>query len=156
LKGVLACDPGKSGGFALLTESGQLEVFKTPQTLKDMVSFSRGASLWCRTQVTPVIEKVGSMPSDGKKALFTFGGWTYAQTMALIALTDREPLVVTPREWQEHFGLYGAKYRGTKSAQKTAKKNVHKAVAEKLYPGHKFTHYTADAALIAHYARTLA
>lgn len=149
---VLACDPGKSGGFALLTQRGALETWKTPQTLEELVDFAQLFSkrCWMREKNTlTYIEKVGAMPKDGRKACFTFGGWTYAQTMTLIAVAGT-PILITPKAWQSHFGIYGLKFES-----KTAKKNYHKEVVQELYPDTKFTHYTADAALIATYARTL-
>jgi hypothetical protein len=95
-----------------------------------------------------LIEEVHSMPRDGVKACFTFGGWFFAQQMALLEI-GQEIEFVTPRDWQGLLGLYGQEYES-----KTAKKNEHKALASKLYPGEKITHATADALLIAHYGQT--
>ena len=158
---IVACDPGKSGGFALIdgaADSPVAEVWKCPQDLPSLRVFTRKLRGLIRYR-NPVIliEKVNSYASDSRPACFVFGGWYFAAQYTLLELKLEEELqFVTPREWQKPLDLYGIKPPTdmTKNKAKTWKKNQHKARAAELYPQTKTTHATADALLIAHHGLT--
>lgn len=137
----IGIDPGKSGGIAFAFD-GNYDAIKMPATLADV--FSELVNATC--DATALIEKVGPMPKQGVKSMFSFGENYGALQMVLTALGCPWDLV-TPAKWQKEFGLYGKKLEGT------AKKNAHKAVAQRLFPTVKVTHATADALLIAEYCR---
>ena len=94
-----------------------------------------------------MIELVHSMPGQGVRSSFNFGvsfGMLEGFIIASGVPYDR----VSPQKWQKEFGLYKLP-----DETKTAKKNRHKELAQELFPTLKVTHATADALLIAEYAR---
>jgi hypothetical protein len=146
---VLACDPGKSGGFAASSSCGDwTRTWKCPSTLDELHDLIAGPLSSLGVGRT-IIEKVHSMPRDGVRAAFTFGGWYYAVQLGFRMLTPAAPDLVLPRTWQEHHGLVFPRSMGL---TKTEKKNKHKVRAQELYPDIKITHANADALLILSYA----
>jgi crossover junction endodeoxyribonuclease RuvC len=91
-----------------------------------------------------VLEKVSSMPKQGIASAFKFGESFGLLRMALVA-AGIEFELVTPRKWQAVMGCLSG---GDKRVTKTA--------AQRLFPREKITHKTADALLLAEYARRLA
>ena len=138
----LGIDPGQSGGIAVVTLTWAAAV-KMPATEKDILDEIRG---WPADGTVAVIESVHAMPGQGVTSMFTFGQNYGALRMALTA-AGIPWKAVTPQKWQKHFGLTGGK------DDKTAKKNRHKAEAQRRFPKLKITHATADALLIALYAK---
>jgi hypothetical protein len=43
---VAAVDPGASGGFAVETTSGEVKLFKMPDTCVDLLNFCQGLKDW--------------------------------------------------------------------------------------------------------------
>ena len=134
MKGIIGIDPGKSGGLALRSPSGILAV-KMPPTERDLFELLRE---W-KWASFAYLEKVHSMPGQGVKSMFTFGQGYGSLRMALIA-NDIAFATVTPNAWQRRMGCMSK-----------GDKNVTKAKAQELFPGHKITHALADAMLIAEY-----
>ena len=102
---VVAVDPGKSGGVAVLDGPELVSYLKTPMLGKEydlqaMVAFLK----LCRgpngqTPVRGVLEKVGAFPGQGVVAMFTFGmGWGLWQGMMAAYQIPFE--LVLPRQWQ--------------------------------------------------------
>jgi len=96
----------------------------------------------CGTSGT--ISKAQQSPTTMAKLFTNYG---HLQ-MALVGLKIPQHEEVLPRTWQAEFGLLR---RPGESI--TAKKNRHKAVAQKLYPSLKIIHATADALLLAEWLR---
>jgi len=129
---VLGIDPGASGGLALVGD--MLWAVPMPATLMDvwqeMKTFQKDVS-------KAVIEKVGPMRGWGGSSSFSFGR-NYGNLEAFLTASGIPFEYVAPTVWQKALGCM------TKGD-----KNVTKAKAQQLYPSVKWTHATADAALIA-------
>lgn len=154
---IAGCDPGQSGGIAILTLDGNIvvDLSKMPETPKDLVDYFKRAQ-WLTTDGLVVdgnicmagLERVHAMPGQGVTAMFTFGFNLGLLHMALVA-NNVPMMLISPTVWQKTFGLL----RSSKEETKTDKKNRHKAVAQELFPGTKITHHLADALLIAEHLR---
>lgn len=166
---IIAIDPGKAGGIAILSEQGTVKAFKMPQTDGDVIEFFDNLTEPLPPVKVCFMEKVGgfiglrtkyilcprckdSIPiktADPGSAMFKFG---YGNGFLISTVMTRKiPLeMVTPQKWQKALSL------GTKSGMPTTQwKNKLKAMAQRLYPALKVTLNTCDALLILHYARLL-
>jgi hypothetical protein len=148
---ILAIDPGKNGGIALVSLDGTAQAWKMPETERDIwsliVGFDDGDTF-------ALIEKVGPnrIAADGERrqgasSMFTFGMGYGALRMALVA-SGIPWEDISPQRWQSLFGLKRFKDETT-----VEKKNRHKARAQQLFPALQITHAKADALLIAEYGR---
>lgn len=141
----LGIDPGASGGLAVLV-SGAVGVTPMPKTERDVWEWVLAVSR--RGETFAVIEKVHAMPGNGVSGMFKFGMGYGGLRMALIAAgVPFED--VTPQAWQKSMGIT---QRG-KTETKPQFKNRLKAKAQQLFPEKEVTLSTADALLIAEYAR---
>jgi len=139
---IIGIDPGQIGGIAIVGPD-MLDAVKMPDTERDVFEL---LAEWAPLASRAVIEQVGVMPKEGVRSAFTFGRGYGGLRMALIAL--RMPFqAVAPGVWQRPFNL------PTGKGGKTAKKNVHKARAQEMFPSLKITHAIADALLIAEWGR---
>lgn len=134
----LGIDPGASGGIALVRGLGDAEVIKMPPTETDL--WDAFSELVARAKFA-MIENVHAMPKQGVSSTFKFGKSYGFLRCCLIA--SKIPFeAVTPRKWQSTLGCLSK-----------GDKNVTKAKAQELFPSIKVIHATADALLIAEYAR---
>lgn len=134
---IIGIDPGKNGGIAVYTE-GVMQAWGMPKTEADIAEllgdFARSGSF-------VLLEKVHSMPKQGVKSTFTFGqGYGFLRGCLVARRIPFDD--VAPSTWQRSLGCL------TKGD-----KNVTKQKAQQLYPDLDITHKTADAILIAEYAR---
>lgn len=133
---ALGIDPGQSGGLAWIDDLGVPRAEKMPETERDTWELIRGIK-----PNLAVIEKVHSMPSQGVSSTFKFGQNYGFLRGCLIALAV--PFwEITPAVWQKEMECLSG-----------GDKNVTKSRAQQLFPQLKITHYTADALLIAAFAR---
>jgi len=122
---------------------GGYTAHRMPATDQDLLDLLMPLQGWAHVW----IEQVHSMPKEGVSSAFKFGQNYGALRMAVVAC--KLPLhTVTPQKWCSGLGL-----RKKKGEANTTWKNRHKALAQELYPGIKITHATADALLIAHWAK---
>lgn len=147
----IGIDPGKTGGIVAINDVGICYASKLPETERDIYEALQ-AMLGMSQFSFVVIEQVHAMPgkvaggkrvSMGATSAFTFGrgyGFLRGCLTALAVPWEECP----PQRWQK------AMHCLTKGD-----KNVSKAMAQRLFPGTKWTHATADAALIAEYNRRL-
>ena len=168
----LGVDPGlSSGGIAAITVKPDLLVstvdamaWKMPQTETDLVELLQRiifgeALIKPRGDVFAVVEKVWGFPGTLKKVRCPRCGHfqTVRQTQGIAStskfmtnygvikgvlaamMIPRE--FVTPNAWQKVLGLINKD------------KNAHKARAQELFPKLRVIHATADALLLAHFAR---
>ena len=139
---MLGCDPGSSGGLALVYSDGSAEVHRMPETEKDMVDLTHELARrdWPGLP-RATVEYVRSSPQMGVVSAFTFGRGYGSLRTALIA-AGFSVVEVTPPKWQRELGVSA---RGVKG--------LLKARAQALYPvihgGSKVTLWNADALLIA-------
>lgn len=140
----MGVDPGCTGGLAVLRPDGAVAFVRgfhgsmTQRQLVDVVKIAAGLLLEYGGRVA-FMEKVGVMPTDGRKGANTFGRVDGILRGAVLAfgldIHDTYPMV-----WQGALGCLSG-----------GNKNVTKNRAIGLFPGLKITHATADALLIARY-----
>ena len=155
-KFFIGIDPGKSGGFAMTSEtyeSGDAMCDKMPETEREIYEllekYKQLATLDGRLFAN--IESVHAFPGgQGVSSTFKFGYNYGLLCMALVAL--KIPFErVSPTKWQG--AILGASRKGE---SKTEHKNRLKQKAQELFPMiNKITHATADALLLAHYNRQI-
>lgn len=140
---VIGIDPGQSGGIAWLDTDADSPVpfaCKMPLTPLDFSQLLHSITEPPQN-VMAYIERVGPMPKQGVVSVWTFANTFWGPQWALAAL-DIGCDLVRPQVWQKAL-----------SCMTGGDKNVSKAKAQQLWPGHKWTHATADAALICEYGR---
>jgi len=145
MKIMIAIDPGKSGAIAVKWISGMVEVFKMPDTPRDIFDFLvfvTKEAIPGGVQVEAVLEKVHAMPTDGKASIGKFMRHAGHLDMALIALgiPFRE---VTPQKWQKQLGIK-LTHGGSNEAKKKRKDEIW-AWCQQRYPDMKVYKYAADA-----------
>jgi len=167
---IIAIDPGKTGGIAILSDHQTIQAFKMPDTDGDVIEFFNEKIPLCQIEGFKSVcymEKVGGFigmrtkyivcpqcrnqvpvqSADPGSAMFKFG---YGNGFLISTVMTRKiPLeMVTPQSWMKALSL------GTKSGMsKTDWKNKLKAMAQRLYPNLKVTLNTCDALLILKYAK---
>lgn len=143
----LGIDPGKGGGIAALSESGEVVLaVRMPETEQDLLStFASGAVH--SAAAFAYIERVHASPQMGVTSAFTFGYGLGRLHMALAAAGipfDQ----VTPQAWQVALNC-----RVKSPGMGKGDKNVTKARAQQLFPSVTVTHALADALLLAEFCR---
>lgn len=143
----IGIDPGKSGGIAAVWPNRMIcRAERMPSTEGDVLALltqlvDAGMESGGDPGCFAVLERVASSPQMGVVSAFTFGQGYGALRMALHAAGIPFD-AVTPGKWQQ---LMGCRSKGDK--------NVTKRRAQELWPRFAVTHATADALLLADYAR---
>ena len=161
---ILGIDPGLGGAFALI--DGDDEFGLDTLVILDMPLLPAGSArrrpkkadkqilseASCAQIVQllkpdiAIIERVGAMPGQGIASAFNFGV-SFGILRGVLASNAVPYRLVTPREWKKYFRL-----RTDKGAART--------IASRLYPSYANLfvrakdHGRAEAALIAHYAKS--
>lgn len=141
----IGIDPGKSGAVAFLTDKGDAWTVKLNEDL-DVISDAVeevALGLYESDGVFAVLEKVHSSPQMGVKSAFSFGQ-SFGHCEALLACHGIPYQLVRPQQWQKDM-----------DCMTKGDKNVTKKLAQSLFPELKVTHATADALLLASYARRI-
>lgn len=140
-------DPGVSGAVVLLSDQGRkVEKVLNAATLGDRVSFLRSVP---RGLVFAAVEEVPTaIFGAGKSSCSKLYG-SYRELLAVLLTLGLRHETVRPVVWQRGVGVSARK----KGETNTAWKNRLKAKAQALFPSEKVTLATADALLIAEYAR---
>lgn len=134
---VAGLDPGASGGICIMSMSGSIiETMRMPATDKEVSGLIKH---WAPALRIAYVELVHSMPQDGRISAFSFGRSYGALVMALVAHGVLHDFVM-PLAWMSAL-----------KCRTGGNKNVTKEKAKELWPAHKWTHATADAALIAYW-----
>ena len=138
----MGIDPGYSGAVAVVGEDGSLhDIVRLSETEHDVADFvDRNA----KHVEFAVLERVNAMPRQGVSSTFKFGT-SYGFCRGLLVCSKVPFEAVTPATWQ-----------GVMKCRSKGDKNVTKAAAQRLFPDQKVVHATADALLIAEYARRCA
>lgn len=161
----LGIDPG--GGIALILPNGKIECWVMPEILKNVNGLLRwitqpnGDKTFCAAEMALGFpeERTVQCPNcktrfRTHKAMKGHPKFLKAAGGILGILTAHEITFeeVAPVTWQVVFGLVAS--RGQRIGQ-VEKKNKHKAKAQSLWPEHAkdITHATADAMLLAEFAR---
>lgn len=141
MKAFIGCDPGISGGIAIVGDGMQPFAWSMPETERDLWDLVSALKTWEDRPSVAAVEVVHAMPKQGVSSCFTFGRGYGALRMAIIAagIPLRE---VQPRAWQKALGCLTG-----------GDKNVSKRMAQQLFPSLKINHAIADALLIAEWLR---
>lgn len=133
----LGVDPGASGAGALIDESGAvIQIQRFSETEKDISEFFQSIE-----PAFSILEQVHSMPKQGVASSFKFG-MSYGFLRGMLIAHGIRFETVTPVSWQ-----------GKLRCRSKGDKNITKARAQELFPGAKVIHATADALLLAEFAR---
>ena len=140
----IGIDPGKGGGIAVISDE-TVTIHNCPKTVDDMamlIGMHLNDVSPYRTRV--FLEKVWAFPTDGRVGSFAFGE-NFGQWQGILASHEIKPMLVTPKEWQSHFGI-------KKRLKNDVRKKILKQIAKEKCPStKKITLKTADALLIAIY-----
>ncbi len=125
--------------MAIVSSDGKLmNAWKMPETEADIYNLIAG--IWMDIEIA-YIEEVASRPGQNSAGTFKFGMGYGGLRMALVAC--RIPFQsVRPQVWQKRMGCLTH-----------GDKNISKSFAQRLWPEFKFTHATADCAILAEYGR---
>jgi Holliday junction resolvasome RuvABC endonuclease subunit len=136
----IGIDPGQSGAIAAINSCGAVVgVVKNKETERDL--WEAIARFTGFPSAFAVIEHVHSMPKQGVASSFKFGT-SYGFLRGLLIASEVRFTEVSPVKWQTAM-----------KCRSKGDKNVTKARAQQLFPNVKSTHATADALLLAEYAR---
>lgn len=137
---IFGVDPGASGAIAFM-RLGIIHTHKLDGTEQEAADFLKCWNDLDEGDSFAFIERVHSMPKQGVASSFKFGQ-SYGFLRGILTGLKIPFEEVTPQKWQKELGCL------TKGD-----KNVSKQKAGQLFPDTKWTHATADAALICEYGR---
>ena len=139
MKLYMGIDPGYSGAIAIVDHRGSfVDCVRLKETEHDVSDFLSE----CAPHVeTAVLEKVNAMPRQGVSSTFKFGT-SYGFCRGLLVCHRVRFETVPPGTWLRAMGCLSK-----------GDKNVTKSAAQRLFPKEKVVHATADAMLLAEYAR---
>ncbi len=148
MKAYLGIDPGKTG-CACLIIPGKVHFMNW----SDVDRASRIIEGWnAEHDLSTVIEKVHSMPTDGHVGAFRFGE-NFGMWQGVLAALRIKFDMVTPQAWHKTVGMLNPKRKGIDPKEWSI------ATARKLYPALERAiylrkhHNLADALLIAHFSK---
>lgn len=167
----LGIDPGVSGGIAAISEARGVVAIRMPKTTEAVIE-RIGAIAKGKEEVLAIVEKVWAFPPrtkrvgcpkcgasvyvkqprDGSRQITTFMK-NAGMVEGILAALGIQVIYISPQKWQRAIGVYAL----TKAVADTVskKKNIHKKLAQDLFPGIKITLATCDALLLAEYGRRL-
>lgn len=141
-------DPGAHGGLAIIYSNKVLAV-SMPTHPRRIYEWLQGLH---NLSVRVCLEKVGGYMPGGRgnigSAMFNFGV-TYGWAEMAVVCCGYHYTTVTPNTWQRTFNIPAR----TKGEGKAVHKNRLKEKAREIFPEVKVTLATADALLLAEYAR---
>lgn len=144
-KAWIGLDPGKSGAYAILRESGSIDVYDWT----DAIQFGEDVAEW--KEILDVrlatIEAVHSMPGQGVSSSFKFG-MVYGMAQGVVMANKLPILLVSPQKWQKAM-LTVADGSTTKEQSLYAARRAFPNADIRL----KKHHGRADAALLALYGK---
>ena len=143
----IGVDPGVSGGLTVIDEEGDIEAVKCPKKVVDMAAtFLSAVGDTAPEDVRFLMERVWARPNNASSRAFTYGV-NYGQWLGIAASHEVKTYTELPNNWMKWFGC-------PKGMISRDRKNWLKDKAKELYPNlKKITLATADAILIAHYAK---
>jgi len=141
----IGIDIGQNGGIVVLDNTGGVvETFKTPST---RMEFHQALSKYANVPCFCILENVHSQPKNGGKANFQFG-MTNERTLYSLEVNRIPYQAVTPQTWMKTYML-----KKDKGESNTNWKNRLKQRAQQLFPNEKVVLWSADALLMAEFAR---
>lgn len=153
---VIGIDPGASGGIVVIHSTGEIDKYKMPNTQHGIWElFENGwpgeynPATACDDIELAVLEKISpGFPGSGKSQMAKLYGNYRELRMCLVAVGARFE-EVTAGAWQKGLKIKGK----AKTESRTDWKNRLKAEAQRLRPDVQWTHWNADAFLLAEYGR---
>lgn len=146
----IGIDPGINGGLAAVRQFDRIAAcgYPCPATLADMefVLYNLCHSVRADDPLA-VIERAQSFPGQGVASTFKFGK-NYGEWLGLLTALKIPFKIVSPSVWMKHFGAM--------PKERTPRKNHLKGLAQQRHPDLKIILKTADAVLLADYAREVA
>lgn len=159
---ILACDPGITGAFALLSATGEFI------HVDDMPIMQDASTKWVDAEAlssvlfqhiagrdtTAVVERVHAMPKNGCVAAFS-QGMTLASLLATLQMVRVRIELVTPGTWKRQLGMTFTKDDGDR-----VRKEASRCKARMLFPAaqerleRKMDHGRAEALLLGHWYLT--
>lgn len=139
MRAFLGVDPGMSGASFLCIEDEHPRFALHCETERDISDWY--AAMVGQYEIVAMLEKVNAMPKQGVSSTFKFGQ-SFGFLRGLLTAHQIPFELVSPQRWQKQM-----------QCQTKGDKNVTKAMAQRLMPSFKFTHKTADAFLLAQYAK---
>lgn len=137
----IGIDPGKKGGFAVLSESGSLVMpWDDALFIRTMESLRGGPCVTC-------LEHVGAMPKQGVTSMFNFGV-SFGFIQGVLSAFGIPFELIRPQKWKKEFSI--------------SDKNESIAVCQRLFPNVSLlptercrvpSDGMAEALLMAEYAR---
>ena len=145
----IGIDPGKSGGLCVIDEDG-IKAYKCPKTALEMATlFGMALGNDPANNINVTIEQVWARPTNGSRHSFAYGT-NYGLWFGIAAVHEIEMNVVSPQKWMRGVEC-------PKGMDVNIRKKWLKSKAKELYPEiPKITLATADAIMIARYAKELA
>lgn len=139
---IVTFDPGVSGGIAIGVDSPVLHPM--PETVHDLAELIRCAQASADYPVAAHVELVVGFIGKAQPGsrMFTFGQ-SFGRIEGTLAALQIPTYLVRPQKWQSLLGIGNS--AGSPKHQWKAKLRDH---AQRLFPTHKVTLKTADAALI--------
>ena len=139
---IIAIDPGVSGGVAIGVDAPVLH--SMPETVHDLAELIRCAKDSADYPVEAHVELVGGFIGKAQPAsrAFVFGQ-SYGQVLGGLAALEIPTYLHRPQKWQSLLGIGN----GSGLAKHVWKGRL-RDHAQRLFPTHKVTLKTADAALI--------
>jgi hypothetical protein len=155
---VIGIDTGANGAAVYILDGVMGDTYIEVLKFGAKAFSRRVLYLWLldRSHATAYIEKVSPHPATGKdgkprkvgtKSMFTMGA-NYERPMMALAAIGVEPIEISARSWQKGLGISWPK--GTEYGER---KQLLFEKAQELFPETRITKATADAYLIAEFAR---
>jgi len=161
---IIAIDPGKSGGIAILGPDGVADAYNMPETPKDlceMLDDAYSESLLSSTPIKAYVEEVGGYLGQAQPAsrAFVFGQG-YGEIIGILTHAKIRFELVRPQKWQKSLSLGRSgtpKGCDEKTRERFKREWKHKLreVAQRLFPHLDVTLAKADALLILEYGRRI-
>ena len=150
IKIIVAIDPGKSGGVAVVNISKKSRIFSSrlyncpdsPEDMADIMFSIRNDGIVGGKDIIAVVEHVWSFPTDARSAAFKFGT-NYGMWLGILGALKIEHEKVSPQKWMKMY----APLPKNKQERKKKLKEIAKEINDKA------TLKTCDALLIANYKR---
>lgn len=156
---ILACDPGVSGAFALLTAAGEyVHVSDMPISINNTTKWVDADTLLSSLlrllegrECTAIVERVHAMPKNGCVAAFS-QGMTLGSLLAGLQVARVRIEFVAPGVWKRQIGLVHPK-----ETPDPQRKEAARQLARQLFPAaceeleRKKDHNRGEALLLAHW-----
>jgi hypothetical protein len=154
---ILACDPGITGAWALLSEAGQFVAVGDMPIIRDnklgwVDALALYATLRKRVEgheAIAIVERVHAMPKNGTVAAFSQGA-TLCSLLATLQIVGARIELITPGTWKRQLGFTFTKDDGDR-VRKEASLNKARLLFPTAALDRQKDHGRAEALLIGHW-----